>query len=84
VSWQHLETLRNPQTSETRVTFEHDTPDTFAVVKFFDPVQKEKATVKVFLGMYAQVRSHWRTLTPVRDSDLEQAALDLILRWLKP
>jgi hypothetical protein len=60
------EVLRNPSSGELRVVFVNSKDKNMhAVVKFFDPEQKEEATFKVFLGKYEAVRSHWRTLQGV-------------------
>lgn len=77
------EALKNPETGELRVVFEIDgADDAYIVVKFFDKIQREKATFKVFRGIYAAVRSHWRTLEVVSDetelAKLVDEALDVI------
>lgn len=66
------EILENPRTGEVRVVFRLTPPDTFVVVKFFDPVQRERRTMKVFEGMYQAVRSHWRTLQPMIEPQQRQ------------
>ena len=75
----HLETLRNPETKEVRVVFTTSDPETHVVVKFFDPIQLEKRTFKVFsTGMYPKVRNHWRSLTPYDNKKLMREAFTVI------
>lgn len=85
LTWVFLETLVNPETNETRITFSHlFRDDLHVVVKFFDPIQQERSTIKIFFGMYERVRSHWRTLTPASRPDLERAAEKLVEGWIVP
>jgi hypothetical protein len=63
------EVLENNSTGEVRVVFAFHTctkGPVHIVVKYFDPIQKERCTLKIFQGSYEMVRSHWRTLTKVR------------------
>jgi len=52
-------------------------------VKRFDPIQKEVATAKLFLGSYAAVRSHWNSLTPYEATTEEWREAGLILGLLR-
>lgn len=58
-------------------------PEVHVVVKFFDSVQRETWTLKIFGGPYDAVRAHWRTQTEVepgpRRTELVTAALAVII-----
>jgi hypothetical protein len=80
MSLDHLETLRNPKTGEVRVVFSTSHSTTHVVVKFFDPVQLEKHTFKVFSAdMYSKVRNHWRSLTPYENKGIVREAFQVIV-----
>lgn len=79
---ERFESLRNPETGEERFTFKTDQADMYIVVKSFDPIQRESATFKVFLGSYPAVRSHWRSLDEFDASDyLWDWALQQMLKF---
>lgn len=60
-----IEGLKNEKEGAVRLVFGTPHPETVVVVKYFDPVQKEKATVKWFIGSYEATKSHWKTTTPI-------------------
>lgn len=64
----YRESLLNSKTGELRVTFDTPNPRVHVVVKLFGDADEE-ATVKIFLGMYEKIKSHWRTIIPVEPSD---------------
>ena len=81
------ETLRNPSTGETRVTYDYK--GLVAVVKVFDPsMPKDYVTVKFFLNPkhYEVTAGYWNTIEAVDDEVVERLAksnLEKVLRRIQ-